>query len=196
MKLESRLASHALTPVLLLGLGVLVFHRSGLVHPIGHNSPGSARAAAQPTPGKERSFQAEGVALVDATWPAGPDGVELRPPKTPDSGATVEPSARVLSVDGTATELGAFQGILQDSKTFSDCRIASFKLLGSDGDVIRLMVTLQVGPADGGFSGAYRVLGGTGKFEHATGEGSYREALAVEDRLDTVSVILEGTIRY
>ncbi len=192
----ANLASHALTSVLLFGLGVLVFHRSGLVHQNGHYAPGSAGASAPQTQGKERSFRAEGVALVDATWPKGPDGVELRPSKTPKSGATVQPTARVLSIDGGATELGAFQGILQDAKVFSDCRIASLTLDAGDGNAIRLLLRLKAGPAEGGFSGIYRVLGGTGKFERATGEGSYRDAPTVPKQSGTVSIALEGTICY
>ncbi len=196
MKLNSRLASHALTPVVLLGLGVLVFHRSGLVHQIGRNAPGSPRASAQPTQGKERSFRAEGVALVDATWPTGPDGVERRPAETSDSGATVEPTARVLSIDGHATELGAFQGLLQDANVLSDCRIAALTLHDRGCSSLRLLLRLEGEPAVGGFSGTYRIMGGTGMFAGATGVGSYRDAPVVPKQCETISVELEGTICY
>ena len=37
-------ASHALTLIVLLALGVLVFYRSGLVHQIGRNAPGRSKA--------------------------------------------------------------------------------------------------------------------------------------------------------
>ncbi len=62
--------------------------------------------------------------------------------------------------------------------------------------MIRLVLKLKQGPAQGGFSGTYKIVNGTGKFEGARGEGSYRDAPMVSKQWEVVSVTLEGTIRY
>jgi hypothetical protein len=79
----------------------------------------------------------------------------------------IEPTARDLFVVSHATELGAFQGILQGSKILAGRRIASLTLHGGDNNAIRLILRSKTAAASDDCTGTYVVLGGTGKFERA-----------------------------
>jgi hypothetical protein len=190
-----RIASHALTLVVLIGLGIVVFHRTGVMHQFHANAPGSFRPVTNQAAKTTRPFRVEGFALLDATRPIGPNGVDLEPSEADRAQPLVVPTSTDLAIDCRAAEWGDMRGILRVVRGFGR-HIGALTLDDGEGNMIRLNFRLDADPARGGFSGAYRVFGGEGKFEHATGEGSYRFTAAVPRQMEAASVLFEGTLSF
>jgi hypothetical protein len=105
--------------------------------------------------------------------------------------AGTDRGVRVFTVEGTASLMGPVTGEVRDQDR-GPISVGTLFLLGVNGD--RLFFSYEIAEGEPGlFGGFYRVEGGTGRFEGATGGGVIIGQDVAEGVFD---VTLEGTLSF